>query len=409
MIRRLLVSLGGFVLAAVVALGVTFIRPAQMPEPVVVELPHSSKVSCPVQGKALAVGTGEVKVEPVGGAEPGTLDVPGETGLAGPTDLRANAPVAGGVLVSDPEAFAPCTTPVASGIVIVPNPSEMELLLVNGDSNEAAVDLTLLGPSGEMRELGARGIALTGGTTRRIALSVLAETGPVGVAFDASLGRVALTATNVEGRAARFAPSGTVAKEHIIAGISGEGSGTQLLISNPFEDRVDVTVSAMGESSTFTPAAAEAISVPARSTLAVDIGSDLAGEASGLRISGTAEIGTAVVTTLSGGRPASLADSAVATKLGAYVPARAGKLLLTNPGNSEVSAKVRAGGEETTVTVPAGRSVQTPVAKKGGAVSVEASGALAGSVTSGTLIIPLGATGAPETITGAAVLDPGLR
>ena len=49
---------------------------------------------------------------------------------------------------------------MGAGSVVIMNPASVELVLVNSDPTEAAVDLTLLGPEGEIVAVGARGIAL---------------------------------------------------------------------------------------------------------------------------------------------------------------------------------------------------------------------------------------------------------
>ena len=411
MMRKIALSIAVPVLLVALAVVLALITPARHTAPDAVELPTTSRALCPIGGRMI-VGEGDaLAAQPLGGESAAVSGA--EATTAGPVVLRDDAPINAGVLVEQPHrSYAPCRQAVTSGVVLVPDPGSTELVLVNGDSNEASVDLTLLGPDGEISAVGARGIALAPGASRRIALSVLAPTGPVGVAFRASAGRVGVIAAAVEGRPIRFAAASPVDEEHLLAGIPAGATTTHLLLTNPFEDRLDVSVQALGASSAYEPATAAGISVPARSSLLVDVGTALAGEASSLRVRADQPIAAAVVASIGAGSPATIVDADAGTHLSAAALLVAAGL---EPREKPVRATVTTadGSVGETITIAAGTTSTLPLTAALSQVQVVADAPVIAAVASpaeaGTVVVPLGTSGGASTVTVPAILDPTLR
>ncbi len=416
MIRRILLT--GLALVALVAVvvGLSFISPLQRPETHVVQLPQTSRVTCVPAGGLLAVADSDLHTAEVGGAEGEGSDGFVSQDTDGPTVVRSDGDAAAGVLItSGARTWVPCEAPASSGMLFVADPSATELVLVNTDATEAAVDLTLYGPDGEISSVGARGIAIAPGVTRRVALSVLAAdagTDPVAVAFTSTPGRVAVLARAVEGSSEQhYATATTVAVEQVISGIPADGKNQKLLLSNPGVDRVDVTVQALGEAGTYSPASTADVTVPALSTVVVGLGSDLGSEATALRITSPGEVGAAVVLDDQPGPPVTLVSTEASATLASA--ARPGWMIqLSNPGVHTVTANVE-GAEDAKIIVRAGMTVTVPVAEEMDRVRVTADGELVGAITSGTsnglIVAPLLSVGVADEPGRDASYDTNLR
>ncbi|MBK7821627.1 MAG: hypothetical protein IPJ61_11280 [Tessaracoccus sp.] len=413
MIRRVALTVLAFVVLAGLAAGVSLIAPERRPASAAVELPRTSSVTCGVAGEVFAVADSAFTSRALTGEAGPKGTSPFGAPIDGPTVLTTDGRAAAGVLTpDDARTFLPCAAPSSSGVLLVPDPAERELLLINPDAGEAIVDLTLLGPNGEVTAVGARGIALGPGASRRVALSVLAPEGPVGVAVEASVGRVSALAVALEGRGTRLAVPAAPAVEAVIAGIPGGVSSPKLLISNPGVDRVTVTVAALGETGSYEPASAAGHTVAPLSTIELDLADDLGGEPSALRITADGEVAAAVVLDTLEGPPTTLTGGAESTELAGYGPP-GGELQLSNPGAADVTARL-IGATVRDVTVPAGATVGVKVAQTDrAAVAVEASGPLVGALVSpgekGIAVAPLGIIGTTENDGALSVVDPNLR
>lgn len=415
MIRRLALTVLAFVVLAGLTVGVSLIAPDRRPASAAVELPRTSSVTCGVGGEVFAVADSAFASRDLGGAAGPVGVSPFAAPIEGPTVLTTDGRSVAGVLTADEDrTFLPCAAPATSGVLLVPDPGERELLLINPDSGEAVVDLTLLGPDGEITAVGARGIAIGPGASRRVALSVLAPEGPVGVAFEASVGRVAPVAVAVEGRGTRLTAAAVPAEQHVIAGLPGGVSSPRLLISNPGLDRVTLTVEALGATGSYEPASAADQTVAPFSTLELDLGDDLGGDPGALRITADGEVAAAVVLDSLDGPPTTLTSGVESPELAAYGPP-GGELQLSNPGSTEVTARLT-GAAVRDVTVPAGATVAVKVSTTDKVnVAVEASGPLVGALVSpgkkkqGLSVAPLGVVGTAEDDGALAVVDPNLR
>lgn len=419
MIKRLAVSLIALAVVVGLAIGLALLTPARRPAPAVVELPHSSRVVCTAAGRVLLGEPEGLTVQRAAGGEAEATNER-EFTTTEPFILRAESLLAAGVLVEQPQrAYVPCASAVTSGMVLVPDPATTELTLVNADSNEASVDLTLLGPDGEIVTLGARGIALAPGETRRVALSVLAPTGPVGVAYRASAGRVALMANAVEGRPTRFVPPTAAAESHLIPGVPGGATSTRLMLSNPHESRVDVSVEALGATASYEPATATDLSVPAMSSVIVDLGEALAGEPTALRVTTSEAIGAAVVTAVGAGSPATLVSAVESERLALNAPG-GGELAVTNAGGLTAEIVVSANNSEGAslserVTVAPGTTATLALPEAASPLAVDVMSdvpvlAAASSATDAGTVVVQGVRSTLAELEGIpAHLDPGLR
>ncbi|HMQ66727.1 MAG TPA: DUF5719 family protein [Arachnia sp.] len=415
MIRRVALTVLAFVVLAGVTVGVSMIAPDRRPASAAVELPRTSSVTCGVEGEVLAVADSAFTSRSLSGAAGPVGVSPLAAPIEGPTALTSDGRSVAGVLTADDErTFLPCAAPSTSGVLLVPDPGERELLLINPDSGETVVDLTLLGPDGEITAVGARGIAIGPGASRRVALSVLAPEGPVGVAFEASVGRVAALAVAVEGRGTRLTAPAVASDAQVIPGIPGGVSSPRLLISNPGLDRVTIAVEVLGATGSYEPASAADQTIAPLSTLELDLGDDLGGDPGALRITADGEVAAAVVLDSLDGPPTTLTAGEESAELAGYGPS-GGELQLSNPVLAEVTARLT-GATARDVTVPAGATVAVEVSKTDRSyVTVEATGPLVGALVSpgekkqGLAVAPLGVVGTAEDDSALAVVDPNLR
>ena len=167
------------------------------------------------------------------------------------------------------------------------------LLLANLDPGPAVVDLRVLGPDGELRGAGTRGIVVAPHSRKRVdltgvapqvddlALDVHASRGRVVAAVDDSLRSSPTASEGLEWLAATDRP----ARRLHLAGVPGTAGGRTLLVANPstLEAAVDVGVS--GPSGTFAPAGLGPVTVAPGTIESVDVSRAVpAGEASGIRL-----------------------------------------------------------------------------------------------------------------------------
>lgn len=412
--RRVLITLAAFLLVGAVAVGLSLVTPVAKPAETPVELPRITRLTCLPSGDVFAYAPGGLQGRTADG-ESELFELTETAGRfdeqTGPLVLSAESLAVAGVFSATPvRSYAPCLPAASAGMILVTDPSNTELIITNSDAGEAVVDLALLGPDGEVAAVGARGIAVAPGVTRTVALSVLSPQGPVGVLYSASQGRVAMAAVNVEGRDVRYIGPTRSATEHLIAGIAAEAASTQLVVTNPYEERLDVTVSALGGASEYELAPTAELSVEALSTVAVDLGDALGGEPAALRVRAAQEIGAAVVLTGPTGSPVTLTAAEPAHELAAM--ALGSVLQVSNPGSSEASARV---GEQSVILAP-GTTQTLPL--EGGLeaprpVVLEADGPVVAAVVSadqpGLIVTPLGIIADDPQAARVAELDPHLR
>lgn len=420
MLKRILETLGGCALLAALLFGITLLTPADLPRGTTVETTRSTKVVCVPAAEGATVRLAGIHSAAALDSAPTpqtrailpdqTLPVVAE-GTEGPV----GAAMTGADAV---RTLTPCVRPVSRGVISLPATADTELRIVNPDSSEAAIDLTLFGPDGEIQSLGARGIALGPRGQKTIALSVLtSEATPVGVVFQASRGRAAVVAVTTTATSGTAAVPGEAATSHWLPGVMAGIPEASVVLANPGEDRATATLTAYGTTPAYTPGGAEAISIPPRSTVVVPLAGTLAGEAAAFRVTSDLEV---------------LAGLAVANGDGAQVaPVKAGRtartlappggtLQVTNPGSETTTATVtvvtETGESVETLEVGAGMTATLPLTAEtaeGHLVSVQAPAEVFGAVVAtgeaGTWVAPLESTDSASAAPIGAELDPGIH
>lgn len=415
--RRLWEVLGFIVVVVALVAGITALAPAALTRTTRVTPPSDSKVVCVPPAETGTVFAGGA--DAIRSLDADATPASGSRRIADqktPVVLSGEGVPFGGTLTGTGagSAWTPCAPARSRGVLVVPSAADTELVLVNSDAADAAVDLTLLGPGGEIQALGSRGIAVSANGTRTIALSVLVDVeGPVAVLYAASRGRVtAITRTHaVAGTTSSVAS--TQAKDLLLAGIPQGGTAT-VLLANPGDERATATITAFGSGAPYTPAGGDGLSVEPHSTLAVNLGDALAGQPTALRVSADVAVAATLVTGTT-----VVAPVAAATQLSSYAPA-GGVLQITSTEAAEVAVSVLdvASGkaENSTQSVPAGATVvlTLPAAgAEGQQVTLTAptpiAAAQVSSVDGALMVVPLTLSGAVGTQPIAAELDPRLR
>lgn len=361
MIRRILETLvlGCLVVAGV--LGIVAVTPSVLERETRATPPQDASAVCqPLGSGQLFVGNA-TQMGPVGSAakpvEPGS-----EVTVEGPVVLRGQGGLVGGILSrgNGGMSWTPCERAVTGGALVVPSSRGASLLVVNPDSTEAIVDLTIHGPDGELVPLGARGIAVGAGQTREVALSVLADVeGPVGVTFQTSRGRVSVVARLGE-PAVEAGVAGQLGTDHLLPGVPAGAQRVSVLVTNPGRDRAEVRVRALGVTPDYEPAGGTALVEPG-ATVALALDAALAGEASTLRVTSDQE----VAASLAVGAPdtALVAPVQAGTELQGLVP-DGGVLQLTAPG-ADARVKLEVDGQQQDLSVARGTTLALPEAVRG--------------------------------------------
>ncbi|MGK2310129.1 DUF5719 family protein [Cutibacterium sp. V970] len=313
-------------------------------------------------------------------------------------------------------AWVPCVGAATGGAVSLTNPSASDLVVVNADTRTATVDVTLLGPKGEIDTAGMRGIRVSPGQTKVLPLSVWDnDTAPVTALIDSREGRVVVGARTWAAKGRETIVMAPAAKTVYVPAVPAKVPTATLVVSNPGTTRLSVSVTALAGHGSFIPDGADEIDIDPRSTIQVDLSKALAGEAVGLTLSAHDPLvarlfvqgkhGTTDFALVGPGSPSEVLEQT----LGA-----GGTLQLSNPGQEAVTftgTLTTDGGKKTTVngTVPAGStwSGKVPAA---GHLHIAGSAPLVGGVVSdsGLAVVPLDAV-ATSTNGRRVDVDPQLR
>ena len=260
--------------------------------------------------------------------------------------------------------------------------AQADLVLVNSDSTDAVVDLTILGPQGRINAPGSRGLVVEARGARSVPLAVLASAdGPVSVLVESSAGRVAPTLRQrlwdgSDPLGADWIPATAAPDtELVIPGIPAGDGRRELVVTNPGERTASVAVELLGEQGRSALAGVEHLEIPAGTTRTFDLGPGLAGQVAGLRLAAEQRV-TATVRLASAAK-ADQSDPAWAAALPGFgpdglwpIPASTSAkvaLLLSNPAEEDQTVEVTLGnqlggpGETTTHTVPAGATLTVAV------------------------------------------------
>lgn len=260
--------------------------------------------------------------------------------------------------------------------------AQADLVLVNTDSTDASVDVTIFGPEGRIASPGSRGLVVEAQGGRSVPLGVLASAdGPVTLLVESSAGRVAATLRQrlwdgSDPRGADWIPAtASPSTDLVVAGIAA-GEGTrELVVANPGDRTASVAVELLGEVGRSALAGVENLEVPAGATRAFDLGPGLAGQVAGLRLTSEQPVTAAVRQSSATSRTRSDPAWAVALRpIGSDglwpVPASTAAtttLLLSNPDVTEQTVTLTLGnqlggpGQTIAQRVPAGATVQVPI------------------------------------------------
>ena len=189
---------------------------------------------------------------------------------------------------------APCLAPATSHWFTGLGASESdrtELVLSNADDSEAQVDLRFYGRNGRVVVPGSPGLVIDAHSSRTVSLSSLVTVdGPLGLAVQASEGRVAAVAKRIRSDNLKpigvdwQMPAATPALSVDIPGVPEGKGGRELVVTNPGAQRASVTVQVLGLQGSYAPVGAETVEVPAESSASVDLAPGLAGEAGTVRL-----------------------------------------------------------------------------------------------------------------------------
>lgn len=396
--------LGLVALAAGGALAITTLSPAKVPQYTQVTPPQERIVACqpvaagsfhafsPDEFTIFSPPDAEMKTsDPVMGAQQEALNI-----------VRGSAPWGG--FLDAAGLWSGCQQPATEGIVGFLDASVAELRVTNPDPTAAAVDLTILGPDGEVSGLGARGISLAPGESRPIAISVIAEQvqGPVAVHWRTSSGRVIAQGVTTA-TVAHVTPSTVAATEQTLPGI-GPGGTAKVVIANPGDTRVSGTVSFHSTTSTYVPSGGEDVSVPARSAVLVDVSAGTGGEPGSVTVTSDEPLSATLYTGASDGAAVAQAAS---TEFTAALPAGM-TIQITNVGDETADVTVT-GAEIHDLQVPGGTTATVDAGE--GLVTVTSSVPVQAAAVGGTgkTLIPLGDTAVADPVPMNAEQRPVLR
>lgn len=261
---------------------------------------------------------------------------------------------------NDQQVWVPCQAAVSGGQMVLPSAQNTTMLVVNSDPLPATVDLQLHGPEGEISALGARGIALTPGETREIALSVLANTeGPVAVTMSTTSGRASVVARMQSPELLDALTLSSQGNELLLATAPAGSSKVSVTVFNPSNERASVNVEVFGPTTRFIPVGGEDLQVEPNSTATLTLDGVVGEEVSTFSIKSET--------------PVVASGFAGADKGGAYlnvttpgeelrgVATAAGSVHIANPGSQP--AQVNVAGQD--ITVQPGTTATVSVGEAG--------------------------------------------
>ena len=380
-IRRILVPLGTALLAGGLIVVTGLLPVGTVPAPAT---PAPARVTtiCPsftgaLGGASVAVAGSKVATAPLA-APTSQTTLQGSALLTGDTAIRVitttGSPagaVTGAQLAAGPDrglglsnCSEPGTTWWFTGLRLNAG-AQAELLLVNADSDPAAVDLTVLGAGGRLPAPGGRGITVNPNSQRVVPLGPLVTSDtPISVQLSTSTGRVAAFVRQQEWDGTTpigsdwVAPAAPPALSQTLTGILGTSVDRMLVITNPGDHTAQVRLGLLSPSGRLGVAGVDILDVPAGVTRMFPLGPALGGDRAGLAISGDVPVTAALIQrTVSGTAPGDVAFAVASTPLSDAVlipiplpKSIASTVVVTNAGEEAASVQV-------TVTDAAGAKV----------------------------------------------------
>ncbi len=277
--------------------------------------------ACPT-GSGITVGAGQV-IKGTEGTATVLPDKSADDALAGATTWRTSRVDGNGVVVeqqgegSGPVGFfgaraakddgaglsvGSCSSGVDDGWFLGLGSGSKHfstVILTNGASAPAAVDLELWGPKGKIDAVGATGVVIKPFTTRRVPLADLAA-GEPDIALRVLRRRGSVTAVVNDQSTAVFSgtepvgPTATPRRSQVIGGLVAGTSGRTLMILNPGTNTARIEVSVIGPENTFKPSGLEAVKVKAGTVQLMEIPSSTGGDRQSLQITSDVPVAATV-------------------------------------------------------------------------------------------------------------------
>ena len=191
--------------------------------------------------------------------------------------------------------------------------------LVNPEEGQAVVSVTVLGADGPVETAGVREVSVPAGGRVEVDLAEVApSTGELAVRVRTTRGRVAVAVRDrIGGAGSRPATDLVPGQERprrttVLAGLAADADEHLLVVANPGDDEVVVTVSVVGPDGTFTPTEQSELAVPPGTVRTLDVGAEIGTAAAALRVEATGPVASTVRSSLG----ADLAYAPVARDLG---------------------------------------------------------------------------------------------
>ncbi|PIF02631.1 MAG: hypothetical protein CR979_01035 [Propionibacterium sp.] len=372
MVKKIIIA-AVFLLSLAGSVGITFIPAAKPPKPESFTIPTDQSVICaPGRGETtiLALGQDQIKVGALGAT---ATDAGSLVNLEKQTKAKVLSSskrfVAGSFVKDKSYGWADCVTPRTNAVLQLANPKDSDLILLNPDESETSVDLTLLGPTGEIESSGSRGFGLSPKTSRVVAISkIVPDNRPIGVLVSATAGRVGVVGRSWDTKYGDFANTSFAGKELIIPGIPSGAKTTKLIVTNPGVRRATIDVAALG-GQRMALADAQGIGIKPGHTTEIDLSKGVAEEALALLVESDLPVIASAITKADGDY--ALVRAVEPYLNGGLVAPAGGSFSVTNPNKKELLATVAidsAGGGLKTekITIGAGETwVTKPAAEKG--------------------------------------------
>lgn len=227
-----------------------------------------------------------------------------------------------------------------------------DLVLVNLDAAEAAVNVAVLGPDGALAAPGARGVVVAGQSQRVLPLGPLVnQAAPVTLHVTASVGRVAAVVRQRLFNGASplgadwLAPTAEPAQVVVVPAVPAGAGARTLVVGNPGDRTAQVKVEVLGPDTAYAPVGVEQVDVPANATRAFELDKALAGKAVALRLTASREIVAAVEARTAGDVAFAVGAAPLTAPAPVTLPVPVGVSLavtVANPGDAAVAVEVTA-------------------------------------------------------------------
>lgn len=264
-----------------------------------------------------------------------------------------------------------------------------KLHLINPYTVEALINVSLIGPEGEVTADNLRDLRVEPGDVEIVDLEpIVNDLAPVSVRVQSSAGRVLAVASQLTGDGAEFISSSALSRELVLPGVPPRAQAASLMLANPATTRTRVKVEVLAASGRFVPDGGAEISVEAGRTARVDLTPALREEAASIIITADDPVAAGVVTRTEKDL-AHIPAQPLRPRSGEGVLAvpivNGGELVLSNPGTTEVEATIDWGEGMTRGVhrVPAGATIVVPTAEGATEVQVLTDGLLVGGLVLG--------------------------